>query len=55
MEKAAFFDIDGTLFRNSLLIEHFLLLTADGVIEEDAWRNEIGPSVSYTHLTLPTT
>ena len=43
MEKAAFFDIDGTLFRNSLLIEHFLLLTADGVIEEDAWRNEIGP------------
>lgn len=43
MVKAAFFDIDGTLFRNSLLIEHFLLLTADGVIEESAWTNEIGP------------
>ena len=43
MVKAAFFDIDGTLFRNSLLIEHFLLLTADGVIEQDVWKNEIGP------------
>lgn len=43
MVKAAFFDIDGTLFRNSLLIEHFLLLTADGIIEESAWKNEIGP------------
>lgn len=43
MEKAAFFDIDGTLFRNSLLIEHFLLLTADGIIHEDARKNEIGP------------
>lgn len=46
MQKAAFFDIDGTLFRNSLLIEHFLLLTADGVIDEDAWKNEIGPLYS---------
>lgn len=43
MDKAAFFDIDGTLFRNSLLIEHFLLLTADGVIDEKVWENEIGP------------
>lgn len=40
---AAFFDIDGTLFRNSLLIEHFLLLTADGIIPEEAWSKEIGP------------
>ena len=46
MQKAAFFDIDGTLFRNSLLIEHFLLLTADGVIDEDIWKNEIGPLYS---------
>lgn len=46
MQKAAFFDIDGTLFRNSLLIEHFLLLTADGVIDEDIWENEIGPLYS---------
>ena len=43
MNKAAFFDIDGTLFRNSLLIEHFLLLTANGVIVKEAWENEIGP------------
>ena len=42
-DKAAFFDIDGTLFRNSLLIEHFLLLTADGIIPETAWSQEIGP------------
>ncbi|WP_073997787.1 HAD family hydrolase [Anaerococcus urinomassiliensis] len=42
-DKAAFFDIDGTLFRNSLLIEHFLLLTADGIIPESAWSQEIGP------------
>lgn len=46
MQKAAFFDIDGTLFRNSLLIEHFLLLTADGVIDENIWENEIGPLYS---------
>ena len=43
MDKAAFFDIDGTLFRNSLLIEHFLLLTADGIIDKKAWTEEIGP------------
>ncbi|MBM0045725.1 HAD family phosphatase [Anaerococcus sp. mt242] len=43
MNKAAFFDIDGTLFRNSLLIEHFLLLTADGIIDEKSWTEEIGP------------
>lgn len=42
-EKAAFFDIDGTLFRNSLLIEHFLLLVSSGTIPHDAWENEIGP------------
>lgn len=41
--KAAFFDIDGTLFRNSLLIEHFLLLTNDGIIPKIARENEIGP------------
>ena len=34
---AAFFDVDGTIFRNSLLIEHFKLLIKNG-------------SVSYTHL-----
>ncbi|MDO5047407.1 MAG: HAD-IB family hydrolase [Anaerococcus sp.] len=45
MEKrsAAFFDIDGTLFRNSLLIEHFLKLSADGILEKSIWTEEIGP------------
>ncbi len=42
-QKAAFFDIDGTLFRNSLLIEHFLLLVESGTIDKDAWKNDIGP------------
>lgn len=43
MDRAAFFDIDGTLFRNSLLIEHFLLLTTDGIMPETTWSQEIGP------------
>ena len=45
MEKrvAAFFDIDGTLFRNSLLIEHFLKLSDSGILSKDIWLNEIGP------------
>lgn len=43
MDRAAFFDIDGTLFRNSLLIEHFLLLTADKILPETTWSQEIGP------------
>lgn len=40
---AAFFDIDGTLFRNSLLIEHFIKLTEDGILPKEIWTNEIGP------------
>lgn len=42
-KRAAFFDIDGTLFRNSLLIEHFLKLCEDGILSKDIWTNEIGP------------
>ena len=41
--KAAFFDIDGTLFRNSLLIEHFLKLVEDGILDKKIWTDEIGP------------
>lgn len=41
MNIAAFFDIDGTLFRNSLLIEHFKLLIKYGFINESIWVNNI--------------
>lgn len=41
--KAAFFDIDGTLFRNSLLLEHFRLLTKDGIISKEDWEKDIKP------------
>lgn len=41
--KAAFFDIDGTLFRNSLLIEHFYLLTKNNIIDNKIWYDSIKP------------
>lgn len=43
MNKAAFFDIDGTLFRNSLLIEHFRLLTENNILPNILWHNDIKP------------
>lgn len=46
MIKAAFFDIDGTLFRNSLLIEHFLKLVEAGILDRKIWTDEIGPLFS---------
>ena len=46
MNKAAFFDIDGTLFRNSLLIEHFLKLVDDNILDKRIWTDEIGPLYS---------
>lgn len=39
--KAAFFDIDGTLFRNSLLIEHFKKLIKYEVIDISVWIDEV--------------
>lgn len=44
--KAAFFDIDGTLFRNSLLIEHFVKLVENGILDKSIWTKEIGPLYS---------
>lgn len=41
--RAAFFDIDGTLFRNSLLVEHFIKLSEDGILRDNPWNDEIGP------------
>lgn len=46
MTKAAFFDIDGTLFRNSLLVEHFLKLVEAGILDRKIWTDEIGPLYS---------
>ncbi len=39
--KAAFFDIDGTLFRNSLLIEHFKKLIKYEVIDISVFIDEV--------------
>ena len=39
--KAAFFDIDGTLFRNSLLVEHFKKLIKYEVIDIAVWIDEV--------------
>ena len=39
----AFFDIDGTLFRNSLMIEHFKKLIKYEVINPSIWYNKIKP------------
>ncbi|MEA3422495.1 MAG: HAD-IB family hydrolase [Bacillota bacterium] len=41
MTTAAFFDIDGTLYRGSLMIEHFRKLVKYEVIEQSIWYNKI--------------
>lgn len=38
---AAFFDVDGTIFRNSLLIEHFKLLIKYEFISAKAWTGSV--------------
>lgn len=40
---AAFFDIDGTLVRESILIKHFKKLVKYGIIDEKHWVNSIRP------------
>lgn len=37
----AFFDIDGTIFRNSLMIQHFKTLTKFEIIDPAIWHNKI--------------
>lgn len=39
--KAAFFDIDGTIFRNSLMIEHFQKLIKFEIIDPIIWYTKI--------------
>lgn len=40
---AAFFDIDGTLYRDSLMTEHFKKLIKYEVLDEKIWINDIKP------------
>lgn len=42
-EIVAFFDIDGTIYRDSLLIEMFKLMVKYGIIEEKVWVNNVKP------------
>ncbi len=44
MRTAAFFDIDGTLYRESLMIEHFKKLLKYEVLDEALWHTEIKES-----------
>lgn len=41
MNKAAFFDIDGTLYRDSLMIEHFKKLLKYEVLDETIWHSQL--------------
>ena len=38
---AAFFDIDGTIFRNSLMIEHFRKLISFEIIDPEVWYTKV--------------
>lgn len=40
-KTAAFFDIDGTIFRNSLMIEHFKKLIAFEIIDPELWYSKV--------------
>lgn len=63
-QPVAFFDIDGTLFRSSLLVELVEALIADGVFPADArddyrddfrqWRNREGTYDSYIAAVIET-
>lgn len=43
MEKAAFFDIDGTLYREGLITEVFKKLVKYEIIPSEKWYNEVRP------------
>lgn len=43
MEIGAFFDIDGTLTRTSMMEEHFRKLVQNDIIDEDIWNLKIKP------------
>lgn len=41
MKTAAFFDIDGTLYRDSLMMEHFKKLLKYEVIDQNLWHSHV--------------
>ena len=43
---AAFFDIDGTIYREGLITEVFKKLVTHEIIEADRWRDEVQPAYS---------
>ena len=43
MSTAAFFDIDGTLFREGLISEIFKKLVTYEIVEMDRWYREVMP------------
>ena len=64
MQRVAFFDIDGTLFRSSLLIELVRILIEEGAFpakaaqgfagEEQAWRTRTGTYEAYIQALIAT-
>jgi len=43
---AAFFDIDGTIYREGLITEVFKKIIKYELVEEDKWYNEVRPAFS---------
>ncbi len=41
MPAGAFFDIDGTLYRDSLMIEHFKKLLKYELLDETIWHTQL--------------
>lgn len=37
----AFFDIDGTIFRDSLMVAHFMKMREFGIIDDSQWHNQL--------------
>ena len=44
MKKAAFFDIDGTLYREGLITEVFKKFITHELVDENKWHDEVKPS-----------
>lgn len=49
MNKAAFFDIDGTLYRDSLMIEHFKKLLKYEVLDQSLWHSHMKQTYENWH------
>ncbi|TLN09740.1 HAD-IB family hydrolase [bacterium] len=49
MKKAAFFDIDGTLYRDSLMIEHFKKLLKYEVLDQSLWHTHVKQTYENWH------